>query len=67
MRRREFLSGTIGATALLVAPELFPREEENVGTAFLCDSICLKHDTGENHVERADRITAIENKLKENE
>ena len=59
MKRREFLLGTVGATALLtqqgcLADLLAPRK-----TGYLYSDRFLEHDSGEGHAESPARLRAI--------
>jgi len=65
MQRREVLSGALGATALLFMPHRSFSAEGKKKTCFLYDSLYLKHVTRQGHPERPERLTAIENSLKE--
>ncbi len=63
MKRREFLLGTLGATALLsqqgcLAEFLAPRK-----TGFLYSDLFLDHDPGDGHAESPARLTAIRDRV----
>jgi len=63
--RRDFLYGTLGATAFLVDPGLLKGAGKEKKTCFLYDEVYLNHKTGENHPEKPERLTAIEKKVKQ--
>ena len=66
--RREFFIDTLGATALLVMPSVvLGKEKINEPankTGYLYDDIYLKHITGRHHPEAPNRLTAINNSVK---
>jgi acetoin utilization deacetylase AcuC-like enzyme len=63
MDRREFLLGTLGATALLsqFGCEGFWRASTRTG--YLYDDLFLQHHSGENHRESPARLTAIRDRI----
>ena len=66
--RREFLTDTLGATALFVMPGVVLGKEKSAEPAdrvcFLYDDIYLKHFTGRYHPEASNRLVAIRDSLK---
>jgi len=59
MNRRDFLLGTLGATAVLSQPGCLSDIFSPKPSGFLYDDIFLEHDSGEQHAESPGRLTAI--------
>jgi len=63
--RRDFLSGTLGATVLFIMEGIVSSENKTKKkVCFLYDDIYLRHDTGESHWEVPGRLIAINNAVK---
>lgn len=63
--RRDFLYGTLGATAFLADPGILKGAGKEKKTCFLYDEVYLNHKTDEYHPEKPERLTAIEKKIKQ--
>jgi acetoin utilization deacetylase AcuC-like enzyme len=63
MDRREFLLGTLGATALFSQLGCRSFERATAPTGYLYDDIFLRHHSGENHRESPARLTAIRDRI----
>lgn len=67
MNRRELLLGgvaLVGTAFLGGAHAATMRKQVSIGTAYITHPSCLKHDMGELHPERPERMQAIEKQLK---
>lgn len=63
MKRRDFLLGTLGATALLSQQGCLADLLASRKTGFLYSDLFLDHDSGEGHAESPARLTAIRDRI----
>ena len=63
MNRREFLLGTLGATALLSHQGCAPGGRRVARTGYLHGDLFLEHVTGETHAESPQRLTSIQGRV----
>jgi len=67
MNRRDFLLGSLGATAFLSQMSCAVRTGSTAQTGYLYSDLYLDHDSGEGHAESPQRLTAIRERISQEE